>query len=290
MGIKQFLAKEDFSLSDFHTLLKDSGTIEEAKAELKKVRKKISDIQDKMYASNRYSVLICFQGMDTAGKDSLIREVFKNINARGVVVYSFKTPSAKELQHDYLWRHYIALPEKGKFSVFNRSHYENVLITKVHPEIILNERIPQIKTTDDIDDTFWNNRYESINHFEKHLAENGVIILKFFLNLSKEEQRKRLLRRLEKPKHNWKFSPGDLSERQLWDQYMQAYEALLKKTSKTNAPWYVIPSDVKEIQRLLVARIIYKTLKQYEDIEYPEADEEIQSKIKVYKEALEKDA
>jgi len=290
MGIKQFLAKEDFSLKNFKTFLEDPMTAEEAKTELKKVRKKISAIQDKMYASNQYGVLICLQGMDTAGKDSLIREVFKNINARGVVVYSFKTPTAKELQHDYLWRHYMALPEKGKFSVFNRSHYENVLITKVHPEIILNERLPQIQTIDDINDAFWNNRYESIINFEKHLAANGVIVLKFFLNLSKEEQRSRLLRRLEKPKHNWKFSPSDLSERKLWDRYMEAYETLLQLTSKEHAPWYAIPSDVKEIQRLLVAKIIYKVLKKHADIDYPPADEEVLSKIKQYKAALEKDA
>lgn len=162
----------------------------------------MSKLQDKMYAHNRYGVLICLQGIDTAGKDSLIRKVFKEFNARGVVLQSFKTPNSSELEHDFLWRHYIALPEKGKFAVFNRTHYENVLVTRVHPEYILNERMPGIEKVDDITPAFWDNRFESINAFEKYVASNGIIILKFFLHLSKEEQRQRSLRRLEIEKHN----------------------------------------------------------------------------------------
>jgi len=202
------LKSEDFKiskaikLSELPTYINVETSEKRKEKELQKVREKLSKVQDKMYAHNKYGVLICLQGMDTAGKDSLIREVFKEFNARGVVVYSFKTPTSNELEHDYLWRHYLALPEKGKFSVFNRTHYENVLVTKVHPNYILNENIPGIENEDDITDAFWENRFESINAFEKHIASNGVIILKFFLHLSKEEQRQRLLRRLETEKHN----------------------------------------------------------------------------------------
>jgi len=238
-----------------------------------------------MYAHNKYGVLICLQGMDTAGKDSLIREVFKEFNARGVVVHSFKTPSSNELKHDYLWRHYIALPEKGKFSVFNRTHYENVLITKVHPNYIMNERIPEIENVEDITEEFWTNRYESINAFEKHIASNGVIIMKFFLHLSKEEQRQRLLRRLETEKHNWKFSPGDLAERELWDKYQECYEDILNKTSKEHAPWFVIPADNKETARYLVAKTMLDELNKY-DFHYPELEQEIQDNIKTYHDKL----
>ncbi|MEQ3661491.1 MAG: PPK2 family polyphosphate kinase, partial [Flavobacterium sp.] len=248
-------------------------------------REKLSKVQDKMYAHNKYSVLICLQGMDTAGKDSLIREVFKEFNARGVVVHSFKTPNSNELEHDFIWRHYLALPEKGKFSVFNRTHYENVLITRVHPEYIVNENIPGIEKVEDITSDFWENRFESINTFEKHVASNGVIILKFYLHLSKEEQRQRLLRRLEKEKHNWKFSPADLKERLLWDDYQKYYEEAINKTSKPYAPWLVIPADNKETARYLVAKSILEELEKYE-FHYPELDQEIQDNIKMYHDKL----
>lgn len=254
--------------------------------ELQKIREKLSDIQDIMYAHNKYSVLICLQGMDTAGKDSLIREVFKEFNARGVVVHSFKTPNSTELEHDYLWRHYLALPEKGKFSVFNRTHYENVLVTRVHPNYILNENIPGINSVEDITPEFWENRIESINAFEKHIATNGTIILKFFLHLSKEEQRQRLLRRLEKEKHNWKFSPGDLKERELWDKYQKCYEEAINKTSKDHAPWYIVPADNKETCRYLVAKTILETLEQYKDIEEPELIDEVKDNLKMYHDIL----
>lgn len=204
---------------------------------LYKIFDKLSSLQDVMYAHNRYSVLVCLQGMDTAGKDSLIREVFKEFNARGVVVHSFKTPTSSELEHDYLWRHYIALPERGKFAVFNRTHYENVLVTRVHPEYILKENLPGITTVEEIPENLWEMRYEEINNFERHITQNGIIVLKFFLHLSKEEQRERLLRRLEKEKHNWKFSLGDLTERQLWDTYQEYYEEAINKTSSSKAPW-----------------------------------------------------
>ena len=181
-NLKEFTTYEDFGLSK-----------DELKDELKEIRKDLGKFQDTMYAHAKYSVLICLQGMDTAGKDSLIREVFKDFNVRGIVVHSFKVPSTKELKHDYLWRHYIALPERGKFGVFNRTHYENVLVTKVHPEYILGENIPHINSVSDINDEFWENRYRQINDFERHISENGTLIFKFYLNLSIEEQSRRLL-------------------------------------------------------------------------------------------------
>ena len=272
-------------LNEIPTFISVETSEKKKEKHLQKVREKLSKVQDKMYAHNKYGVLICLQGMDTAGKDSLIREVFKEFNARGVVVYSFKTPSSNELEHDFLWRHYIALPEKGKFSVFNRTHYENVLITKVHPEYIINERIPGIDTMEDVTDEFWTNRYESINAFEKHITTNGVIVIKFFLHLSKEEQRQRLLRRLETEKHNWKFSPGDLAERELWDKYQDCYEDILNKTSKEHAPWFVIPADNKETARYIVAKTILDELNKYE-FHYPELEEKIKDNIKMYHDKL----
>lgn len=253
---------------------------------LEEVSTKLGKLQDKMYANNRYSVLICLQGMDTAGKDSLIREVFKNFNARGVNVYSFKKPSSSELEHDYLWRHYIALPEKGKFTVFNRTHYENVLVTRVHPEFLMYENLPGIETVEEIPADFWKQRYEQINNFEKHISANGTIIFKFFLHLGKDEQKKRLLRRLEKQSHNWKFSPGDLTERELWDKYQQYYEEAINKTSKEHAPWYVIPADKKETARYLVAKTILDTLKKYDDIKEPEVSEDVLANISLYRDQL----
>jgi PPK2 family polyphosphate:nucleotide phosphotransferase len=282
---EDFKVTKTIKLSEISTFINVETSEKKKEKHLQKVREKLSKVQDKMYAHNRYSVLICLQGMDTAGKDSLIREVFKEFNARGVVVYSFKTPSSNELEHDYLWRHYIALPEKGKFSVFNRSHYENVLITKVHPNYIMNEKIPEINEKEDITEAFWEKRFESINDFEKHIASNGIIVLKFFLHLSKEEQRQRLLRRLETEKHNWKFSPSDLKERLLWDQYQNCYEDILNKTSKEHAPWFIVPADNKETARYIVAKTILDELNKYE-FHYPELDQEVQENIKMYHDKL----
>ncbi|WP_435262188.1 PPK2 family polyphosphate kinase [Tenacibaculum sp. nBUS_03] len=236
---------------------------EDAKKELKKLRKKISELQDTMYAEGKYGVLICLQGMDTSGKDSLIREVFKDVNARGVEVHSFKVPTELELKHDFLWRHYIALPPKGKIGVFNRTHYENVLVTRVHPEYIFSENIPKVTKIEDLDDDFYHSRMDRINQFEKHLEENGTVVLKFFLNLSKDEQKNRLLRRLNIPEKNWKFSAGDLKERKLWDVYQECYEDVLNKTSTNYAPWYVIPADDKPTARYIVAKVLLEELKKY---------------------------
>ena len=246
--------------------LKDSVTkevIEDAEKKLKRTRKKLAELQDTMYAEGKYSALICLQGMDTSGKDSLIREVFKQFNARGVEVHSFKVPTELELKHDFIWRHYIALPAKGKVGVFNRTHYENVLVTRVHPGYVFAENIPTVKSLDDLNDDFYHARMERINQFEKHISDSGTIILKFFLNLSKDEQKNRLLRRLNIPEKNWKFSSGDLKERKLWDKYQDCYEDLLNRTSTDYAPWYVVPADDKPTARYIVAKTIHEELKKY---------------------------
>ena len=213
--------------------------------------------------------------------------MFKEFNVRGVVVHSFKVPTELELSHDYLWRHYIALPPRGKFGIFNRTHYENVLVTRVHPEYILGENLPTVNSVEDINDAFWEARFEQINNFEKHIADNGTIIFKFFLNLSKEEQKHRLLRRLEKQEKNWKFSPGDLKERKLWDTYQSCYEDAINRTSKPHAPWFTIPADDKDSARYIVAKIMYDTLKEYHDIQEPELDDKIKANISLYKQELE---
>ena len=282
---EDFKVTKTIKLNEIPTILNVETSEKKKEKHLQKIREKLSKVQDKMYAHNTYGVLICLQGMDTAGKDSLIREVFKEFNARGVVVHSFKTPSSNELKHDYLWRHYNALPEKGKFSVFNRTHYENVLITRVHPDYIMSENIPNIEKTVDITEEFWENRFESINAFEKHVASNGVIIMKFFLHLSKEEQRQRLLRRLETEKHNWKFSPGDLEERKLWDKYQECYEDIMNKTSKEHAPWFIVPADNKETARYIVAKTMLDELGKY-DFHYPELEDEVKDNIKMYHDQL----
>jgi len=256
---------------------------------LDKTRVDLGKWQDKLYAHSKYSVLVCLQGMDTSGKDSAIREVFKGFNSRGVVVHSFKVPSPLELKHDYLWRHYIALPARGKFGVFNRTHYENVLVTRVHPEYILNENLPGVNDIDDINDAFWEKRFEQIRNFEEHLAENGTIIFKFFLHISKEEQRERLLRRLDESDKNWKFSPGDLKERKLWGEYQKRYQDAFNRTSRPHAPWYVIPSDDKATTRYLIANILLEELLKYKDIQEPAMDPELFKNLEDYKDQLKKD-
>ncbi|SEA01446.1 polyphosphate:nucleotide phosphotransferase, PPK2 family [Flavobacterium gillisiae] len=286
---EDFKVVNKIELSKLPTNL-DIGASDDTKEDkLDDVREKLSDLQDTMYAHNRYGVLICLQGMDTSGKDSLIREVFKEFNSRGVVVHSFKTPNSTELEHDYLWRHYLALPEKGKFAVFNRTHYENVLVTRVHPEYILNENIPGIEEVSSITPVFWENRMEQIRNFEKHITQNGTIVLKFFLHMSKEEQRQRLLRRLEEKKHNWKFSVGDLKERERWDDYMHYYEEAINNTSSAYAPWYVVPADDKDMCRYIIGKIIWEEMQKHTDIQMPEMDEKIQGNIELYKEMLAKE-
>ncbi|MBF4467254.1 PPK2 family polyphosphate kinase [Flavobacterium sp. LC2016-12] len=281
-----FKVVKKIKLSKISTLLDIDADEETKEKKLDKVQAKLSDLQDVMYSHNKYGVLICLQGMDTSGKDSLIREVFKEFNPRGVVVHSFKTPNSTELEHDYLWRHYIALPEKGKFAIFNRTHYENVLVTRVHPEYILAENLPGINSVKDITPKFWKNRIEQINNFEKHISQNGTIVMKFYLHLSKEEQRERLLRRLEEEKHHWKFSPGDLKEREHWKEYQEYYEEAINKTSKDYAPWYIVPADDKEMARYIVAKIIWEEMQKHTDIKEPELDDKVKANIEMYKKEL----
>ncbi|WP_188371024.1 PPK2 family polyphosphate kinase [Muriicola marianensis] len=284
---KTYQVDKTVKLKDIPTTDPFGESDKKLKKYLEKIRVKLGKFQDVMYAHDKYSVLICLQGMDTAGKDSLIREVFKDFNVRGVQVHSFKVPTELERSHDYLWRHYIALPPKGKFGVFNRTHYENVLVTRVHPSYILGEHIPGIHTVEDIDEEFWQKRFRQINDFEKHLAENGTIIFKFYLHLSKEEQRQRLLRRLELQEKNWKFSAGDLKERALWDKYQWCYQEAINHTSKEHAPWFVIPADNKEAARVIVAEILLEELSKYTDVVEPELDEETRANIEEYKRQLE---
>jgi PPK2 family polyphosphate:nucleotide phosphotransferase len=287
INIDDFKVTSKITLKNQPTILSIDETEEQVKKELKKVRKKLGKLQDTMYAHGKYAVLICLQGMDTSGKDSLIREVFKDFNVRGVEVHSFKVPTELELKHDYLWRHYIALPARGKFGVFNRTHYENVLVTRVHPGYIMGENIPTVNSVADIDKAFWDTRFEQINSFEKHIVENGTLIFKFFLNLSKEEQKNRLLRRLDLKEKNWKFSSGDLKERKLWDKYQACYEDAINRTSKPHAPWFSVPADDKPTARYIVAKILYDALSLYSDIQEPELVDKEKVNIELYKKELE---
>ena len=281
MNIEKYKVNGEVKLKKKKTL----EYIEDAEKKLKKVRKKIADLQNTMYAEGKYSALICLQGMDTAGKDSLVREVFKQFNVRGVEVHSFKVPTELELKHDFLWRHYIALPAKGKVGVFNRTHYENVLVTRVHPEYVFSENIPTVKSLEDLNDEFYHDRMDRINQFEKHIAANGTIILKFFLHLSKEEQKNRLLRRLNIPEKNWKFSAGDLKERKLWNEYQFCYEDAINRTSTDHAPWYVIPADDKPTARFIVAQTILEAFEKC-NFKEPTLDKKLLEKINEFKEEL----
>ena len=265
-----YKVKTQFSIKKTNT--KYSGQLKksEGKEMLQKEKEKLRELQEKMYADGSKSLLIVLQAMDAAGKDSLIEHVFGGVNPQGCEVHSFKTPSSKEYSHDFLWRHYTALPEKGKIGIFNRSHYESVLVCKVHPEYNLSEKVWD--SVDDFDAEFWENRYESINNFEKHLAENGTTIIKIFLNVSKDEQKKRFLDRINEPEKNWNFAAGDKSERKLWDQYMTAYEDAISKTSNENAPWFVIPADDKWFARVAAIQIIIDTLEKM-DLKYPKLSE-----------------
>ena len=284
-NLEDYKVTKPIKLSDYKTELDSFWDDDEKEKSLDKLRNKLSEWQDIMYAHNRYGVLVGLQGMDTSGKDSLIREVFKEFNPRGVVVHSFKTPNSTELEHDYLWRHYLALPEKGKFAVFNRTHYENLLVTRVHPEYILNENIPGIEKVEDIKPEFWENRFEQINNFEKHISQNGTIVMKFFFYMSKDEQKKRLLKRLEDEDHQWKFSSGDLKERGFWDDYMKYYEEILNKSSNENAPWYISPADDKDMARYLVAKIMWEELQKY-PVNEPVLSEKDKANFAMYKEQL----
>jgi PPK2 family polyphosphate:nucleotide phosphotransferase len=240
----------------------------EARALLAAGIEKLVDLQTRLYASDRWAVLIVFQARDAAGKDSTIKHVMSGLNPQGCQVSSFKAPSAQELDHDFLWRCARELPERGRIGIFNRSHYEEVLVVRVHPEFLRAERLPA-----PVGKSLWEQRYESINDFERHLARNGTRIVKFFLHVSKEEQRKRFLERLEKPEKNWKFSLRDLAEREKWNDYTKAYEDAISATSTRWAPWYVVPADHKWFTHLVVAQVIAGTLEDL-DLRYPPIDAE----------------
>ncbi len=277
---------KNVNLDNFDTLYQNKIIDKsEAKKLLKKGVKQLAKMQDKLYADSRYSVLIVLQAMDAAGKDGAIKHVMSGFNPQGVKVTSFKAPSAQEKDHDYFWRHYKVLPARGEIGIFNRSHYENVLVTRVHPEFILAENIPGIKSVDDINQKFWNERYEQINRFEKNLFENGTRILKFFLHLSKEEQKIRFLARIDNPAKNWKLSAADAKERRLWDKYQQAYADMISATSKEHAPWYILPADDKPLTRICIATAIRSEFKKL-NLKYPEVSEAERQKLLQTKEDL----
>jgi PPK2 family polyphosphate:nucleotide phosphotransferase len=269
--VKNLIVPPDTSIS-----LKDYSTkytgksLDKTDAELllEDGKKRLALIQDKLYAHNQYSILIIFQAMDAAGKDGAVKHIMSGLNPLGVKVYSFKAPTANELDHDYFWRHMQALPPRGEIAIHNRSHYENVLVTKVHPEYILGENIPGIDSVKKINKDFWDMRYKQIRRFEKNLSENGMIILKFFLHVSRDEQKRRFLERIEDKSKNWKFSPSDIKERPFWDDYQKAYEDALSATSTEYAPWFVIPADNKWFSRLAIASIIYREFEKL-DLSYP---------------------
>jgi len=256
-------------LKQWATKIKPTYTSKQHYQELlQKQIKEMNELQNKLYADNRFALLLIFQAMDAAGKDGAIKHVMSGVNPQGCQVFSFKHPSAEEIDHDFLWRTTRCLPERGRIGIFNRSYYEEVLIVRVHPELLQAQAQPS-ETHDP--DEIWQQRYKSINDLESHLLRNGTRVIKFFLHLSKEEQRKRFLSRIERPEKNWKFSLDDIRERGFWKQYMRAYEGCLSATSTENAPWYVIPADDKENARLLIADVIVQTLRAL-DLDYPAVD------------------
>lgn len=279
-----FLVKEKFSIKNSPTEYKGELTKQEGVELLKKEKEKLRELQEKLYADGSQSLLVIIQAMDAAGKDSLIENVFGGVNPQGCNVTSFKTPSSKEYAHDFLWRHYLAVPQKGMIGIFNRSQYESVLVCKVHPEYNLNEKT--WKSEKDFDENFWDNRYESIVNFEKHLAHNGTTIVKIFLNVSKDEQKQRLIDRIDEQEKNWKFSAGDLPERALFDEYMKCYETAINKTSKKEAPWYVLPADKKWFARVAAIQIIIDTLEKM-NLQYPTLSTEDKAELEMCKKQLE---
>jgi PPK2 family polyphosphate:nucleotide phosphotransferase len=260
----------------------DFKTKDEAVGKLQKDVLRLAAYQDVLYAQDTYSLLLVFQAMDAAGKDGTIKHVMSGINPQGCQVYSFKAPSEEERDHDYLWRNMKALPERGRIGIFNRSYYEEALVVRVHPEILDQQRIPANSKTKDI----WKRRFEEINHFEEYLVNNGIMVLKFFLNVSKEAQKKRFLDRINLPEKNWKFSAGDVKERAHWDDYMKAYEDVFNHTSTDWAPWYIIPADCKWFTRLAVADIICNQLKAL-NLQYPTLNEAHRQELLAAKALLE---
>ncbi len=255
---------------------------EHAKETLERGIARLAELQEMLYAQDQWGILVILQAMDAAGKDSTIKHVMSGINPQGCQVHSFKSPSAEELEHDFLWRTSRLLPERGKIGIFNRSYYEEVLVVRVHPEMFAGEKIPARLVSDKI----WKERFESINAFEQYLAENGFVVLKFYLHLSKKEQKRRFLERLDEPAKNWKFSMNDVLERQHWEKYMQAYEDVIRNTSTKHAPWYVVPADHKWFSRLVVAEALIDAMENL-NLSFPKMDSEKQKELKKARAALE---
>jgi PPK2 family polyphosphate:nucleotide phosphotransferase len=277
----RFDGSGEFHLKSHKT--NEKGGLDKDKAEkiLEANRKRLNDFQERLYAQDRWSLLLIFQGMDAAGKDSAIKSIFEGVNPQGCEVHSFKQPTSHELDHDFLWRSAIALPQRGRIGIFNRSYYEECLVVRVHPEILAKEKLPQQLVTKNI----WRERFEDISAFERYLVRNGTIILKFFLNVSKEEQRERFLERLDEPAKNWKFSMADIAERALWGKYQAAYQEVVRHTSAELAPWYVVPADHKWFARVVIGSTIVSALEKL-DLKFPKVDKASLEEFRQVRKAL----
>lgn len=273
-----------FHLKGFKTNEKGDLDKETAQEILDANKKRLIAFQEKLYAQDRWSVLIVFQAMDAGGKDSAIKAIFEGINPQGCEVSAFKAPSSKELNHDFLWRHVVALPERGHIGIFNRSHYEECLVTRVHPEILAKEMLPPKLITKNI----WKERFEDISAFERYLCRNGTLVLKFFLNVSKQEQRQRFLDRLEEPAKQWKFSMDDIKERALWPRYQAVYQDIVRQTATPHAPWYVVPADHKWFARVVIGSVIVAALEKL-DLRFPRADKTSLAEFENVRRALEQE-
>jgi PPK2 family polyphosphate:nucleotide phosphotransferase len=263
---------------------RDTGDLDKKQGEelLEATRAELRDLQERLWAEDRWSLLVVFQAQDAAGKDSLVDHVFTGLNPQGCEVHSFKTPSAEELDHDFLWRAHLRVPPRGRVGIFNRSHYEEVLVVRVHPEFLAGQKLPASVVGSDI----WKDRYKDIAAFERYLVRNGVAVRKFFLNVSRAEQKKRFLERLTRPEKRWKFALGDVKERKLWDRYREAYEDAISATSTDDAPWYVVPADKKWFTRLVVMRLLVKTLQEL-DPQWPKPDPEQEDELEAARKQLE---
>ena len=271
-----------FRLKDFDPA--DTGHLrskENAQEALQKGILATAELQDKLYAQDNWSLLLIFQAMDAAGKDGIIKHVMTGINPQGCQVFSFKAPSDRELQHDFLWRTTLCLPERGHIGIFNRSYYEEVLVVRVHPKILDGQKLPPSLVGKNV----WDERFEDIRCFERHMARNGTVIRKFFLNVSKKEQKKRFLERLEEPEKNWKFSAADVHERACWDDYQKAYEEMIRNTATAHAPWYVVPADNKWFTRIVVSAVVVEALESL-DLAYPKVDEAKKKELEAAKKVL----
>jgi PPK2 family polyphosphate:nucleotide phosphotransferase len=278
----RFDGSGEFHLRSYKTDEKDDLDKDKAEKILEANRTRLRDFQEKLYAQDRWSLLVILQGMDAAGKDSTINHIFSGVNPQGCEVHSFKQPSTNELAHDFMWRHVIALPQRGHIGIFNRSYYEECLVTRVHPEVLAKEKLPSRLVTKHI----WRERFGDISSFERYLTRNGTVILKFFLNISKKEQRKRFLARLDDPSKNWKFSMADITERALWNRYQAVYQDIVRHTSSPVAPWYVVPADHKWFARVVIGSAIVSALETL-NLRFPRADKASLEEFKRVRKALE---